>query len=838
MADFSSFTHKWRATTNNDHRSDTNKVTKRNRLPVSCVPCRTRKLKCDRGHPCDACLKRNDQESCLYGKVSAAAVPPNGSARKDETSRTSNLKAQARLEHLEELVKSLVGNPSQADAPAVQASSPPAEIHDATPEKETLKRVADGGSYNGSTHWSAVLQHIYELKSDLESGSTEYDDVPEPVDFAKPDALFGGQRPLSLHHILQKHLPDRIHVDRRISQYFNAKYMIVPFIHMKQFRRQYEEFWKNPLEANVIWISQMFSICYLAASLSMVSNKSPDQDLDAKNTRGSFEAATGQCLLLGNYSKPQPYVVEALGLFLQCKYASSLDPSREVALVFAVQTRLAYMMGYHRDGSKFPGQFTPFQAEMRRRTWSILKQFDLMTAFQLGIPNNVPPGSFDTANPSNLLDTDFDEDSRTLPPSRPEHEISQMLYFVVKSRLTDVYTKICQHAISFPSTAPTVSEIMALDAQIRQLAETVPQALRVKPVSQSITDQGCDIMVRLNISFLWRKSLCVLHRKYMTASGNDYSYDTCIESASAMCATIIDLYPEFRPGGTFENDSWMLTSFTIIDFLLAAMVLCLAMSVSRKKYVNTGSDPQKWLLLDGTKTVFEILDNSKRICTELGQRSREAKRVSCVLSAVLERLRTREQSAPTSIEGSSAQGANSILSMTPLSLQEGLTSVTPSSGMVPPEWYMSDKTTESTPASNVGQIELSPTKPSTSPMEIQQTLNTGLNMGYDVHQNRFPLNAYVPPAWNMDLGFGPFSTILDGPEGSGSIDWTQLDQFTGFYGNESGLFLPDSSASTHPNVSNMSNDTTYMDYGNWESTPIYNLGGRAREPISGKSQQP
>jgi len=729
--------------------------------------------------------------------VAATAPTPNGSTRKDDTSRVSGLKAQAKLEHLEELIKSIAEQPPRVQILA-NTSSPPVEIPDAAQKDGTLQRVADGGSYLGSTHWSAVLQNINELKSDLQTGSVDHDDISEPVDFSRPDALFGGQRPPSLHHVLKRHLPDRIHIDRRISQYFNAKYMIIPFIHMKQFRRQYEEFWRDPSNANVVWISQMFSICCLAASLSLATNKSSDHCQNEKNTRESFEVAAGQCLLLGNYSKPQPYVIEALALFLQCKYASSLDPSREVALIFSMQTRLAYMMGYHRDGSNFPGRFTPFQAEMRRRTWAALKQFDLMAAFQFGIPSNVTPGSFDTANPSNLLDVDFDEDTKELPPSRPEHELTQTLYFVVKSRIVDVFAKICQHAISFPSIDPTVAEIMALDAQVRQSAETIPEALRIKPIAQSITDQGYEIMVRLNISFLWRKALCVLHRKYMIAKEDTYSYDTCVESASAMCASIIDIYSEFQPGGNFENDGWMLSSFTIVDYLLAIMVLCLAMSVSRKNYVNAGGDSYAWLCLNQIQTVLEILDTSRSICAELGQRSREAKRVSRVLSAVLDRLRTRRHAAAAGVDGANyflnmsngtiaandnpalpAQQGRSSLSMMPLSLQDRRLPVQHFADVMTPGWGVWDKPDgSSSSASNVGRIDLSPSKSTSIPSHERQDLS-----GSSTVLDGFPLDVSGSQTWNMATDFDPLSYIMDGLEGPGWVDWTQLDQFTGLYGS-------------------------------------------------------
>ncbi|KAK5072350.1 hypothetical protein LTR70_010460 [Exophiala xenobiotica] len=857
MADFSKYTHKWRATTNNAHHSDASKVTKRNRQPVSCQPCRVRKLKCDRSHPCDACTKREEQDSCIYGKATTTPTTSTSSVQKDE-SRASGMKAQDKLRHLEELVRSMVENTARNFPSPPEEAPPTRTTFDSSIEEGTLNRSATiEASYTGSTHWSAVLQHIHELKNDMISAPVDTGD--EPIDHSKPDALFGSPRPPSLDHILKAYLPSRTQVDRRISQYFNARYMIVPFIHSTQFRRQYERFWSDPPNTNAMWVSIMFSICCLAASLSIASSQSPNNtNPDGINQRESFQTAAGQCLVLGNYSKPQPYVVEALALFLQCKYTSSLDPQREVALIFAVQTRLAYLMGYHRDGSNFPNHFTPFEAEMRRRGWAMIKQFDLLVAFQLGIPNNIPSESWDTKFPSNLLDTDFDEDTSVLPPSRPEADITQILYFVVKSRIIDVYTKICHHSISFRPSPPTAAEIMSLDAQIRAVAEAIPESLRIRPISQSIVDPGYEVMVRINLSFLWRKSLCVLHRKYMAASGNDYSYKTCVEAASSMCVSLIDIYPEFQPDGAFENDSWMLSSFTIVDFLLAIIVLCLAMSVSRKRHVNAGGSPQQWLASDETKSVLQILDRCQSICVELGSRSREARRVSGVLFAVLDKLRTTKQRSATGPDGaryflnmwngpqserarpfatSASINDRNGISMKPLSLYDTPTSE--SQGLFPGCFYGPDKTLAETPV--VGAIELSPNKhiptPASSHSETYDGDNTASRSGTD----RFTGNAAAPQDFSMDLdlGLGPFTNFMQAPGDASTIDWTQLDQFMGWYGHETDLPMFDTTSTGFtpaPQVS--SNEHSNVDYEDWESTPIYSLGARARDPVTGKSQLP
>ncbi|KAK5078719.1 hypothetical protein LTR64_002867 [Lithohypha guttulata] len=854
MADLSSFTHKWRATINNNQQTNNDsRITKRNRQPVSCQQCRVRKLKCDRGHPCDGCTKRGEGPGCVYGKPSA--ISSTTLPRKDDT-RLANQKAQDRLKHLEDLVRGMIEPPANLPTPSESPHSRSNQEDSASVplEEGTLSRTLnEGGSYTGSTHWSAILQHIHELKNDISADNP----VEEAADCSKPDALFGAENPPSLNHVLRTYLPSRIEVDRQISQYFNAKYMILPIIHVNQFRRQYEKFWQDPLSANPLWVSIMFSTCSLAAALSFVSNQSPSFDTEAVHPKDLFRTAAGQCLVLSNYSKPQPYVVEALALFLQCKYAASIDPQREVTIMFGVLTRLSYLMGYHRDASSFSHKFTPFEGEMRRRVWAMVKQFDLLVSFQLGLPNTVAPNSWDTRPPSNLHDADFDEHTQALPPTRPETDATQILYFVVKARFIDIYCNVCHHAISFPPNPPSMSDIMSLDSEIRAQVEKIPECLRIRPVSQSITDQAHEIVVRLNISFLWQKALCVLHRKYMMSDGNEYSRKTCIETASAMCESIIDLYPEFQPGGRYPDSGWMLTSFTITDFLLAIIILCLALSISRKKFVRAGGQVQQWLMLDATRDVLVILEKSHGICKDFGQKSREAIRVSGVLSAVLERLRTFNQGS-TVIAGKFRADLGMLdaimsenrphhtkrgidrdsVNLSGLTLTEHVKqSINLTASQCP---LQLQDCTPDLPLLNESSTESSAW--SSSPSATFFRRSSQQFEGYSYERSKFSDIAAAPMGFNMDTdpALSPFSGILSGFEANNfnSIDWTQFDQLTGPFEQDSGIDASSGleSVAIVGDQKALSNETQFANYENWESAPYYALGGRSRDPVTGESR--
>jgi hypothetical protein len=709
--DISSFIHKFR-TTGYDSQQSSNKVSKRNRQPLSCGPCRARKLRCDRQHPCETCVKRNDESSCTYGKTAEGTKPEGGANQK---------KAQDRLRNLEQLVMQMVEKgsptkPNSAHSTATSTSGPillSAGDSDGTPRDGSLDQASKAAKYVGSTHWSAILENIQELKSAMVDDASRALDADEADEEQTPsdEVLFGSKRAIPLPQVLAQYLPPRITIDRLLATYFNAKYMVIPYIHTYQFQRQYENFWQDQASMSPQWVSILFSICCLATQLTQaVGGDTPDQEKPANSAL--FLTASAQCLILAGYTRPKPNIVEALALYAQCQYSTTLDPSGEVAIMFAILIRLAYRMGYHRDADNFT-HYSVFEGEMRRRVWTMCRQFDLMVSFQLGLPNNIPLDSWDTKNPRNLLDTDFDETTAILPPSRPENEATQILYFIVKSRLMTNFGRICQHALSFKNSSQV--EIMDLDTQVRATFLHVPQILRTKPMSQSFADPSYLIMVRLNCEFLYRKSLLVLHRKYMT-QGVEESTKACLEAAMGIIDCFVDFNKEVRPGGALYNDRWMLGSFTMNDFLLAAMIICLALSQWRKK------NPGGHVLQDSVaSSQMETLRVCYNICQERAPTSVESRKVASALRAMLVQL---EQGAASKM-GNTLQNPTTVCSV-----DQSQNSHTVTADMM-------DMT----------------------PLSFSET---------PVPQTATAADPYA------STGLGPFGNFLDASE---DIDWTFLDQY-------------------------------------------------------------
>ncbi|KPI40104.1 uncharacterized protein AB675_11359 [Cyphellophora attinorum] len=285
-------------------------------------------------------------------------------------------------------------------------------------------------------------------------------------------------------------------------------------------------------------------------------------------------------------------------------------------------------------------------------------------------------------------------------------------------------------------------------------------------MSQSFADPPYLIMVRINCEFLYQKSLMVLHRKYMSQEGNETSETstrTCIAAAIAIVRWFADLHEEFKPGGQLHHERWMLSSFTMNDFLLAAMILCLAVSKWRKKNQNAGRNIRgDW----EAKEWFDMLVRSHDMCVEEAEKgSKEGRKVAEALNVMLValvpdvRLKSLARTSPKSPErpeASSREDASMDYSYTASS--------------------------HSNDAAASSSASTSFSNPSTA---RQQSIQSPLSQNQQHVQPQPDANAF---AFNpTDDPFYPFLSPTTQPA---NIDWAALDTFLAHPGNDIAAVAP------------------------------------------------
>lgn len=658
-------------------------VRKRNRVPLSCYPCRQRKLKCDRSHPCSNCVKRegSDANACSY------AAPTSRKKGQNQGEPTPD-DMQNRIDRLEGLVLSLmhgganieispasVANRSSSD-PASNATPSTVDNNSATSKVDThledamqdedesdIEDVAKSLGvlkvdptkskhiYLGEEHWHTILLDITEVKNYFASHRKELENSYEQVKRSKPStamappALLMGAIPATEVE-LRAELPPKSTVLTLCGRYFNSMDNAVNIIHAPTFHQQLRNHWQDPSKTPIMWLGLLYSIlCLAMLSYHKVGDEPPEWRGRALELADEYRLRTVQCLIAGDYTKPAEYTVETMILYAFCEYSSRWDADLGLWLIISLVTRVALRMGYHRDGKWFPTTITPFQAEMRRRTWALVRTTDIFFSHQVSLSSMINDHDCDTEMPHNIFDEEFGPDTKVLPPSRPSSEPTPISYMIVKIRLCLELGNILQITGRVKNQVH-YDEILRHDSKLRDIKAELPPHLMLQPLEGS-HDPLTLIIARFNIDILHLKIICLLHRKYLPRARHNpryaHSRRSAIEASLETLRHLATLHRESQPNGRLQSIKWYVTSVATKDFLLPAMLIALDLhfdNEAQRSGERQSSHSLYFWTREQREEMIRSLEQTIEIWKGLVDTSIEAVKASNVLEVMLAKIKS------------------------------------------------------------------------------------------------------------------------------------------------------------------------------------------------------
>lgn len=288
----------------------------------------------------------------------------------------------------------------------------------------------------------------------------------------------------------------------------------------------------------------------------------------------TYRAAAGWALVYGRYTQAGIDTIPPLLLFVESEMSINTSSQVGCYVLLGVCVRLMLKVGLHRDPSKLPN-ISPFDAEMRRRMWSLAVTVDLLVSFHVGLPSIIQGIESDTALPQNIVDEDFDQSCTELPRPRPPTEYTALSYPINKCAVSKVFGKIAAHSHSL--TPPSYAEVQRLDQLLVDTWAKVPWTMKPRPLEECITNHPHQIMQRAGLNSLFHKSLCVLHRRYLTEPifrpEHAVSRKKCLQSALELLRRHDAMWQDIRPGHMFSSGVWFFSVITVYDFLLASAIV-------------------------------------------------------------------------------------------------------------------------------------------------------------------------------------------------------------------------------------------------------------------------
>ncbi|KAI1363857.1 hypothetical protein F5Y08DRAFT_225571 [Xylaria arbuscula] len=616
------------------------RVGKRNRPPVSCEPCRTRKLKCNRGLPCETCVKRHKISQCHYA-ANANRNPPGASKQRE---------IKDRLNSLEKLVSSFMSGDSiirQAASPRrtedislqidpctepieTSVSSPKSDTTGddlLTPETPHLQQTGDGQvNYIDANHWQSILEDIHEIREHLSSSNQSIEQsAPPERTLADASFLFGSVPNAAYAEILTS-LPAQPICDKLLSWYFGTSLLVSGIIHPEKFQKEYEAFWAAPMETSPLWTALLFSLLSIMASMRpFYHGAEPDDSIPPVHI---LQQRTIQCLVLGRYATANAYALEAFLMHLVSNLACKSTSSTNLWFEMGTIIRLSFRMGYHRDPRTLP-RMSVFDGEMRRRLWFNIGHIEALMSSQLGFPSMIPTDFCDTKLPRNLDYSQLQMDMTSLPPGKPLSEKTPIRYSIAKDSVMSVFKKIAAHTQSLAVPVhESFTRTIALHHELHEGYNGLPAVLKRRDINLSFLDSSEIIIERYSIETLFQQGLIILHRRYISCDPRsqrfEFSRIACIEAALDMLARQADMHKACEPGGRLYEERWLVYKLPAYGVLLAAMVVCLDLSVCMRRSRETTPATKIVDKHDLLGREYRALQTSREIWAAMGASTAEA----------------------------------------------------------------------------------------------------------------------------------------------------------------------------------------------------------------------
>lgn len=444
--------------------------------------------------------------------------------------------------------------------------------------------------------------------------------------------------PMSSKPEILRSFPPKGTTDVLIGRFFDIYNQDPPFqiIHGPTYQKQYDHHWRSPQDSDIVWLGLTYSMMMVA----LVSyEKNGDEPLEYRGRTEQmykdYKRLTAQSLMLTDFSRGVPYLLEMYIFYILADLGRSKDAEINILIGTTTLARHAMRMGYHRDSKYFPG-VTPFQGEMKRRIWALVKHADLSISSQFGLPPVIRPELANTEMMRNLFDDELDEEVGEIPPSRPMTDATPISYLIYKTQMLDVAYEIVDETQRLG--IPSYEKAMELDRKLRKLHEEIPPQFKFHPYEDSLRDPSDIIMKRYILEIMYLKYLLIIHRKFCNCTRYPYSARTGLESALQILKHQQSLHNESRPGRRLADAKMFVTSLTAHDYLLAAMIVSLAMYQSVQQERN-GNSPLDLYDRSNRPNMMAAIEGSLRIWDSQKEESMEAFKATGILTAMMTSLR-------------------------------------------------------------------------------------------------------------------------------------------------------------------------------------------------------
>ncbi|KAJ4242889.1 hypothetical protein NW757_011784 [Fusarium falciforme] len=537
------------------------RIPRRRRRPaLSCIECRRRKIRCDRGQPCQHCVSAKLQ--CAYRfyrepreHTTIAQQPLSPSTEgpspvslfPQRTTPTRQADDPLSLQVTSALATEQLGS-SRLSANGKNGENTPASSHDEESRIHDLllrvQRLEDSSASNplrglsetGRTilarqsglqnsqvilnktrilrwsHWMGTAPEFQPIYTCF-SAATKNDQAALVQDpFLQAEIAHVGQllqkckdaatviktRRLGLPHP-EPTLPPlaREVADAMVSRYLHTFEITYRVFHIPSFWVEYQRYWSDPETSPFSLRLKMLLVIGIGSSIY-----ERDDVPSGLRDRVCQWIHDAQAWLAGPLKKDR---LDLAGLQIYCLTILARQ-------IFSIGVDLAWIsvgslihramqVGLHRDPKHLP-PMSLLQAELRRRLWATILEMAVQSSLDTAMPPRISFDEFDTEGPSNVNDDELDETSITIHP-HPKTTYTQMSMQLILLDSLPIRLRILQLLSGLHSELSYV-DALALSSKVSDACRAYNRFLKGNEHSTSLFHRNL-------LEYLIRRFMIPLH---------------------------------------------------------------------------------------------------------------------------------------------------------------------------------------------------------------------------------------------------------------------------------------------------------------------------------------
>lgn len=530
---------------------------------VSCLPCHDRKIKCNRGRPCDRCISAGRPGQCAYQQS-------DGVSQRDGTSQP-------------------LRDPVQSQYPQIGAFS-------------------DSKARTGtSTSWALLLWDV-SLPNPCSTGnwpgaeSAQFDEARDYFFGLDPKYNYMYKRVKGLKHLflpaqstnfpfgnpssdlqsldyLLSQLPARDVVEALLHNYMCTYEKLFPLWHLASFEREMVIFWESPKDTGRSFLAQIFMM--LALSCHSAPNGIPVlRQLDLVELSHSFFGLADAAFKGSQFMMVHDLaVVRTLCMAAMAKIMDliTFNDARSCSPLLGLLVRLAQSMSMHRHPRLFP-EMPEYEGLNRLKIWTTIAFIDMMSSVSSSLPSLIRNEDHDVFPYSDTARSYPTEVSNRDQSGSMADEVSEAQMLLAEA--LPLASSIVSTANSVKSEY-TYDQVESTDKRLRQILNRLGK-ISVDDELNAFSLQGL-MLQRAMLQIFIRRMLLILHEPFARDSKNSSASHTSSRFAVMECSlSLLHCQSKLSEAATLGNPVQWFLNFFKEDFGIATIYV--ARAIRRKDF--------------------------------------------------------------------------------------------------------------------------------------------------------------------------------------------------------------------------------------------------------------